>query len=63
MGGFFGNGMAMEGLAKVQVHVLFYILRKGGNILNRDKTVKSWGYLVRPILQLVSISLGLAMIL
>ena len=34
MGGFIGKGMAMEGLAKVQIHVLFYILRMGGNILN-----------------------------
>ena len=35
LGVFFGKVTAMEGLMRVQVQVLFYVLRDGGNILSR----------------------------
>ena len=40
LGVFFWKVTAMEGLAKVQVQVLFYVLRDGGNILSRHSCEK-----------------------
>ena len=40
LGVFFGKVTAMEGLMKVQVQVLFYVLRDGGNILSRHTCEK-----------------------
>ena len=40
MGVFFGKVTAMEGSTKVQVQVLFYVLRDGGNILSRHTCEK-----------------------
>ena len=40
LGVFFGKVTAMEGLAKVQVQVLFYVLKHGGNILSRHTCEK-----------------------
>merc|ERR1711895_210314 len=40
LGVFFGKVTAMEGLTKVQVQVLFYVLRDGGNILSRHTCEK-----------------------
>ena len=40
LGVFFGKVTAMEGLRKVQVQVMFYVLREGGNILSRHTCEK-----------------------
>ena len=40
LGVFFGKVTAMEGLTKVVVQVLFYVLRDGGNILSRHTCEK-----------------------
>ena len=40
LGVFFGKVTAMERLTKVQVQVLFYVLRDGGNILSRHTCEK-----------------------
>ena len=40
LGVFFGKVTAMEGSTKVQVQVLFYVLRDGGNILSRHTCEK-----------------------
>ena len=40
LGVFFGKVTAVEGLTKVQVQVMFYVLRHGGNILSRHTCEK-----------------------
>ena len=40
LGVFFGKVTAMEGLRKVQVQVLFYVLKEGGSILSRHTCEK-----------------------
>ena len=40
LGVFFGKVTAMEGLRKLQVQVMFYVLRDGGNILSRHTCEK-----------------------